>query len=153
MGGPAMNLIETVRFALRGVTANKLRSGLTVLGLLIGVAAVILLIAVGNGAAMTIQARIARLGTTTLTVTSTNRQAAGTQIQNTSLTVDLADALLDKDSAPDVQSASPVVTTSQTATFQGTSHPIPQIVGTVPSYLTATSYTIARGSAFTDEDV
>jgi putative ABC transport system permease protein len=148
-----VNLIETVRFALRGVTANKLRSGLTVLGLLIGVAAVILLIAVGNGAAQAVQARIARLGTTTLTISSTNRNAAGTQIQNTALTVGLADALRDKDSAPDVKSASPVVTTSQTATFQGTSHPIPQIVGTVPSYLPATSYSIARGASFTDQDV
>ena len=138
---------------LRGVTANKLRSGLTVLGLLIGVAAVILLIAVGNGAAQAVQARIARLGTTTLTVSSTNRQAVGTAIQNTSLTLGLADALRDPDSAPDVKSVSPVVSTSQTATFQGTSHPIPQIVGTVPSYLGAESYSIARGSAFTDQDV
>ncbi len=148
-----MNLVETVRFALRGVTANKLRSGLTVLGLLIGVAAVILLIAVGNGAAKAVQARIARLGTTTLTVSGTNRQAAGTAIQNTALTLDLADALRDKDSAPDVKSVSPVVTTSSTAAFQGTSHPVPQIVGTVPSFLPASSYTVARGSSFTDQDV
>jgi putative ABC transport system permease protein len=153
MGGPIMNLVETVRFALRGVTANKLRSGLTVLGLLIGVAAVILLVAVGNGAAKAVQARISRLGTTTLTVSSTNRQAGGTAIQNTSLTLDLADALRDKDSAPDVKSVSPVVTTSQTATFQGTSHQIAQIVGTVPSFLPASSYTIARGASFTDQDV
>jgi putative ABC transport system permease protein len=61
--------------------------------------------------------------------------------------------LRDKDAAPDVQSVSPVVTTSSTATFEGTSHPIPQIVGSVPSYLTAESYTIARGSLFTDRDV
>ena len=151
-----MNLLETIRFALRSVTANKLRSGLTVLGMLIGVAAVILLVAVGNGSAQAIQARIARLGTTTLTVSAaTGRQAGntGTATQYTSLTIDLADALRDKDSAPDVKSVSPVVTTSQTATFQGTSHTIPQLVGTVPSYLTATSYTIARGSAFTDQDV
>ena len=65
-----MNLYETVRFAIRGVTANKLRSGLTVLGILIGVAAVILLVAVGNGSAKQIQANIERLGTNTLTITS-----------------------------------------------------------------------------------
>jgi putative ABC transport system permease protein len=148
-----VNLFETVRFALRGVTANKLRSALTVLGMLIGVAAVILLVAVGNGSAKAVQARIARLGTTTLTVSSVNRQNAGNSTQNTSLTLDLADALRDKDSAPDVKSVSPVVTTAQTATFQGTSHPIPQIVGTVPSYLPASNYTIARGASFTDQDV
>jgi len=148
-----VNLLETVRFALRGVTANKLRSALTVLGMLIGVAAVILLVAVGNGSAKAVQARIARLGTTTLTVSSVNRQNAGNSTQNTSLTLDLADALRDKDSAPDVKSVSPVVTTAQTATFQGTSHPIPQIVGTVPSFLPASNYTIARGASFTDQDV
>ena len=150
-----MRLIETVRFALRGVTANKLRSGLTVLGMLIGVAAVILLVAVGNGSAKAVQARIARLGTTTLTVSSGGRQVGNgaTTTQNTSLTMALAQALRDKDSAPDVKTVSPVVTTSQAATFQGTSHTIAQIVGTVPSYLGASNYTIARGSVFTDQDV
>ncbi|OLB77238.1 MAG: macrolide ABC transporter permease [Actinobacteria bacterium 13_2_20CM_2_71_6] len=148
-----MNLFETVRFALRGVTANKLRSGLTVLGMLIGVAAVILLVAVGNGSAKAVQARIARLGTTTLTVSSANRQGATTATQNTALTLDLIDALRDKDTAPDVKSVSPVVTSSQAATFQGTSHTIPQIVGTFPSYLGAQNYTVVRGSAFTDRDV
>jgi len=148
-----LNLFETVRFALRGVTANKLRSGLTVLGMLIGVAAVILLVAVGNGSAKAVQARIARLGTTTLTVSSANRQGATTATQNTALTLDLIDALRDKDTAPDVKSVSPVVTSSQAATFQGTSHTIPQIVGTFPSYLGAQNYTVVRGSAFTDRDV
>ena len=56
-----MTLLETVRFALRGITANKLRSGLTVLGILIGVAAVILLVAVGNGSAKQIQDSIEQL--------------------------------------------------------------------------------------------
>jgi putative ABC transport system permease protein len=148
-----VNLLETVRFALRGVTANKLRSALTVLGMLIGVAAVILLVAVGNGSAKAVQARIARLGTTTLTVSSVNRQNTGNSTQNTALSLDLADALRDKDSAPDVKSVSPVVTTAQTATFQGTSHAIPQVVGTVPSFLPASNYTIARGASFTDQDV
>jgi putative ABC transport system permease protein len=147
-----MRLVETVRFALRGVTANKLRSGLTVLGMLIGVAAVILLVAVGNGSAKAVQARIARLGTTTLTV-SAGRQAGTTTTQDTSLTLGLAEALRDKDLAPDVKSVSPVVITSQAATFQGTSHTIGSLVGTVPSYLGASNYTMARGSAFTDQDV
>jgi putative ABC transport system permease protein len=116
-----MSLFETVRFALRGLTANKLRSGLTVLGMLIGVAAVILLVAVGNGSAKAVQARIARLGTTTLTVTSGGRQVGNgaTTIQNTSLTLGLADALRDKDLAPDVKSVSPVVTTRTWSTGGG----------------------------------
>jgi putative ABC transport system permease protein len=147
-----VSLFETVRFALRGVTANKLRSGLTVLGLMIGVAAVILLVAVGNGASQAVQERIARLGTTTLTVTGGVRQAT-TSTQNTALTLDLADALRDPDTAPDVRTVSPVVSTSQAVTYQGLSHTVPQLVGTYPTYLKPQNYTLARGSSFTDQDV
>ena len=73
-----MTIFETTRFAIRGVTANKLRSGLTVLGMLIGVAAVILLVAVGNGTSKQIQDRINNLGTTTLTVSAGGRTSNAT---------------------------------------------------------------------------
>jgi putative ABC transport system permease protein len=148
-----MSLLETVRFAIRGVTANKLRSGLTVLGILIGVAAVILLVAVGNGSAKAVQQSIERLGTNTLTVTSGGVRTSGTQIQNTALTMDLVDALADRDAAPDVRSVSPVVTGAQTATYEGTDHSIPQFVGTTPTYLPASNDTLARGASFTADDV
>src|SRR4051812_49555077 len=63
-----MSLLETLRSAFRGITTNKLRSVLTLLGVMIGVAAVILLLAVGNGRAQQINALITQLGTNTLTV-------------------------------------------------------------------------------------
>jgi putative ABC transport system permease protein len=152
-----VNVIETVRFAIRGVTANKLRSSLTVLGMLIGVAAVILLVAVGNGSAKSVQARISQLGTTTLTVSSGGRFGGGnnntTNTQNTSLTLDLVPALQDKTNAPHVKSVSPVVTMSETATYAGTSHTVSSFVGTYPSYLTASNYSISAGTSFTSQDV
>jgi putative ABC transport system permease protein len=148
-----VNPLETIRFALRGVTANKLRSGLTVLGILIGVAAVILLVAVGNGSAKAVQDSIERLGTNTLTVTSGGVRTSGVQTQNTSLTLGLVDALGDKDAAPDVKSVSPVVTASQTATYDGTNQTISQFVGTMPAYLPASNDTVARGTSFTSDDV
>jgi putative ABC transport system permease protein len=147
-----VNLFETIRFAVRGVTANKLRSGLTVLGMLIGVAAVILLVAVGNGSAKQVQDRIARLGSSTLTVTSGGR-STGTQTQNFALTTNLVAPLQDKSQAPHVTSVSPVVTTSEDAAYQGTSHTITTYVGTYPSYLGAENYTVAKGTAFTQQDV
>src|SRR3954469_3995956 len=120
--GSRMTLYETVRFAIRGITANKLRSGLTVLGILIGVAAVILLVAVGNGSAQAVQKQIEALGTNTLTITAGAgggaRGAASTQ--NTALNMDLVPALSNKDEAPHVKSVSPVVTGAQTATYEGT---------------------------------
>jgi len=146
-----VNIFETVRFAVRGVTANKLRSGLTVLGMLIGVAAVILLVAVGNGSSKAIQARISQLGTTTLTISAGGRTTNATQ--NTALRLDLVTALADKQAAPHVASVSPVVTTSQTAVYGQTSVTISSFVGTNPAYLKVESYSVARGAGFTDADV
>jgi putative ABC transport system permease protein len=143
--------IEAIRLAVRAVVANKLRSGLTVFGILIGVAAVILLVAVGNGSAKAVQQNIEQLGSDTLTIASSAQR--GTRIQNTSLTIDLVDALSDHGSAPDVRSVSPVVTSSQTVKYEGIDHTVPQFIGTTPSYLLAANQTVASGSSFTDEDV
>ncbi|MFI9639081.1 ABC transporter permease [Micromonospora sp. NPDC051925] len=142
-----MNLTETVRFALRGVAANKLRSALTMLGILIGVAAVILLVAVGNGSAQAVNDRIEALGTNTLTVTGTNRggSAGG-------LTLEVAGALADPVLAPDVRSVSPLATTSATLTFEGTDHEVSQFVGTRPSWFTASNSPLASGTAFSADD-
>ena len=100
-----MSFKEVIRFALRGLSANKLRSALTMLGILIGVAAVILLVAVGNGSAKAISDRIEALGTNTITVMSAGRGGSS----NTALTTDMATALTDRSLAPDIKSVSPVV--------------------------------------------
>lgn len=150
-----MNIFETIRFALRAITANKLRSSLTVLGILIGVAAVILLVAVGNGSAQAVQRQIESLGTNTLTVTAGGgggaRGAAATT--STALNMDLVPALEDRNEAPHVRSVSPVVTGSQSATYEGTDHTIAQFVGTYPGWVAASNFRVDKGALFTDEDV
>jgi putative ABC transport system permease protein len=148
-----VSIFETVRFALRGIGANKLRSGLTVLGILIGVAAVILLVAVGNGSERAVQQQIEGLGTNTLTVTAGNVRQAGVQTQNSSLTIDMVTALNDHEGAPDIKSASPVVSGSQDLVFDGTDHTVPEFVGTYPGYVPASNYSVASGSPFTMDDV
>ncbi|WFE37370.1 ABC transporter permease [Micromonospora sp. WMMD998] len=142
-----MTLVENLRFALRGVTANKLRSALTMLGILIGVAAVILLVAVGNGSAQAITSRIEALGTNTLTVTGTNRGGGGG-----GLTVDVADALADPVLAPDVRSVSPLVSAAATMTYHGAEHEVGQFVGTRPSWFDASNSPVASGTAFSRDD-
>lgn len=171
---------DIVVFALRGLTANKLRSGLTTLGILIGVAAVILLVAVGNGSAQQIQENIARLGSNTLTVrpsttgggpgggggpgafarapggggAGAGQQATGPRVQAKDLTVEDAAALQDRSAAPSVKSASPVVTAqSATATYEGAGHSVGQFLGSVPAYLEATDRAVGSGAAFTQADV
>ena len=76
-----MNLMESVRIALRSLAANKLRSALTMLGIIIGVAAVIALMGVGRGAQQAIDSQINSMGTNLLFVspgsTSQRRRAHG----------------------------------------------------------------------------
>ena len=63
-----MSVLESLRMAVQGVMTNRLRSLLTMLGITIGVAAVIILVAVGHGSAVAVQQRIESLGTNILTV-------------------------------------------------------------------------------------
>jgi putative ABC transport system permease protein len=143
-----VSFYEVLRFALRGLSANKLRSGLTMLGILIGVAAVILLVAVGNGSAKAISKRIEALGTNTITVLSTNRGGS----TNTALTLDMADALTDPVLAPDVQSVSSVVSSSATITYEGNDQDVNAFLGTTPDWFAASNTPVGTGSAFTADD-
>jgi putative ABC transport system permease protein len=144
-----MSVYEVIRFALRGLAANKLRSALTMLGILIGVAAVILLVAVGNGSAKAISARIEALGTNTITVMSRNRGGSS----STALTLPIANALVDPTLAPDVVSVSPVVTaSSSTMTYEGTEHSVGSFVGTTPAWFAASNTPVGTGAAFTADD-
>ena len=143
-----MSIYEVLRFALRGLSANKLRSALTMLGILIGVAAVILLVAVGNGSAKAISDRIQALGTNTITVMSAGR--GGTT--NTALTTTISDALVDPTLAPDVASVSPVVSASATVTYGGNDESVNQFVGTTPGWFAASNTPVAQGAAFTADD-
>jgi putative ABC transport system permease protein len=145
-----VNFFEVVRFSLRGLSANKLRSALTMLGILIGVAAVILLVAVGNGSAKAISDRIEALGTNTITVMSTGRGGSS----STALTKEMADALVDPELAPDVKSVSPVVSSSSaTMTYEGADHSVATFVGTTPSWFAASTTPVGQGSAFSADDV
>ncbi|MET8846756.1 ABC transporter permease [Amycolatopsis sp. NPDC004625] len=146
-----MNLLEILRFAVRGLTANKLRSALTTLGITIGVAAVILLVAVGNGASAAIAASIQGLGTNVVNVSPARGGGQGATARP--LTVQDAHALVDPVGAPDVKAASPVVNTTATATYGQTSYDISSVAGTEPAYFTTTNRELAQGQLFTAEDV
>jgi putative ABC transport system permease protein len=149
--------VETLRIAWGGITANKLRSGLTILGMTIGVASVIILIAVGNGSSKAVRSSIDSLGTNVLVVMGSGgfrggaRASAATSV---SLTKADAEALQSKSLAPDVKSASPVVDAPDVKmVFGNTSFEPSSFVGTTPSYLAAHSYKLAEGASFTAEDV
>lgn len=152
-----MRVFDNLAMALRGISSNWLRSMLTMLGVLIGVAAVIILVAVGTGSSQAVESRIEQLGTNTLTVLNTGRfgfgrSVTGTQSQAATLTETDVKLISDPTNAPDVQSVSPVVSTSLTATYQGATYTT-SVVGSTPSYLTASDYTVSAGRAISSTDV
>jgi putative ABC transport system permease protein len=149
---------EMLRIAWSGITANKLRSGLTILGMTIGVASVIVLIAVGNGSSKAVQSQIQSLGTNVLVVQSSGGGFRGGARASTAGTVSLtkadAESLQNPSLAPDVKSASPVVNATDVKLVYGNSSFEPSsFIGTTPSYLTAHAYKLAEGTSFTSEDV
>jgi putative ABC transport system permease protein len=150
-----VNAAETLRIALGGVAANKLRSGLTILGMTIGVAAVIILVAVGEGSKRQVQAQIDALGSNVLLVQAFGGRfgpggaAAGVTFDDR----DVA-ALQDRFDAPDVRSASPSVSADGVTMVAGSESYEPStFTGTVPAYLTARDYTVAEGSGITRAEV
>jgi putative ABC transport system permease protein len=151
-----MSAAESIRTALGGIAANALRSGLTILGITIGVAAVIILVAVGNGSQRAVQAGIDALGSNVLVVQAQGgafgpaRATAG----SVTLTSEDAEALADEFDAPDVRSASPVVTaTGTTLVADDASYQPSSLVGTTPSYARARDLQISSGRMFTAADV
>nr|WP_239070625.1 MULTISPECIES: ABC transporter permease [unclassified Streptomyces] len=143
-----------MRFAFGGLAANKVRSALTMLGVLIGVAAVILLLAVGNGSSQAVKDSIEKLGTNSLTISSGAGFGGGRASSTVKpLTVADAKALADPAQAPSIQAVAPEVTTSQTALYQGTSHTVGQVVGTYPAYFEASNSKVVKGDYFSADDV
>jgi putative ABC transport system permease protein len=148
--------LETLRLALTGIFANKLRSGLTILGMTIGVASVIVLIAVGNGSSRAVAASIEALGTNVLLV-EPGFSFGGTAVTSItapiSLTIADANALESKVAAPDVKAAAPAVSASPTLVYGSTTYSPSQFVGTTPAYATAHDYTVQAGGFFTSAQV
>jgi putative ABC transport system permease protein len=150
MSGP-----EILRIALAGVAANKLRSGLTILGMTIGVAAVIILVAVGNGSKNAVQERINALGSNVLLVQPQGgRFGPGGGGGGVTFTTKDADALGDRFNAPDVARVSPVVNATGTTLVSGsTSYQPGTFTGTVPAYAKTRGYDVSSGTMFTADDV
>ncbi len=148
-----MSFFEILRSAIRGITANKLRSALTLLGVLIGVASVILLLAVGNGSAQRVQSAIANLGTNTLTVRASGGGGSTTGSSTKTITRAVGDQIASA-GLGHVKSVVPEVNTSLTVSSTTTSSTSVSIIGTTPDYFGGVSTsTVASGNSFTADDV
>ena len=144
---------QTVFIALRALRRNKLRSALTALGIIIGVASVVAMVAVGNGAQARITSQVAALGQNLLTVFAGSRHAGGVSSGlGSASAITLADAEAIRREVPDVVALSPEISTTAQAIANGRNWST-SIVGEAPDYLKIRDWKLAAGSMFTEREV
>ncbi|MDA8057926.1 MAG: ABC transporter permease [Actinomycetota bacterium] len=151
-----MTWLETLRTGGRAILTHRLRSSLTVLGILIGIAAVMLTVGLGEGAQQQVNTEVSSLGSNLLIVspgssTSTTGVRGGLGSAST-LTVQDADALESHVVAPDVAAVAPTVSRSE-ALVAGTATWTTTVVGTTPAWLGVRARTVAEGRFLTAADV
>ncbi len=145
-----MNFTQTIYEALESIASNKLRSGLTVLGIVIGVAAVIAMLAVGNGAQDSITGSISGIGTNLLFVFQGNSDRS---VRNEKpLTLQDAEALADPFAAPSVLAVSPVLQSNNEVSFGG-EVTTTSIVGALPSYFPVRNLNVSEGEIINEEHI
>ena len=144
-----MSVVDLVHLAIARLAVGRLRALLTMLGVIIGVASVIALVAVGQGASSGITSRLQSLGTNLLTVTPGAtitggvRGAAGSA---TSLSTDDATAIK---ALPNIAAVAPELN-SQQVVIAGTQNTTTSVIGTTPDYPAVFAYTMWQGSFLTD---
>ena len=148
-----MDFLSILRVAIRALSRNKLRSSLTMLGIIIGVAAVIAMVGIGRGASEVTQQQIAAMGSNLLAVNSggVNRGGMRTGAGQTKTLV-TADMLAIEREVPGVAAAAPVNQTGSQVVF-GDNNWATQVTGTEPQYFDIRNWPIEQGSNFQTSDV
>jgi putative ABC transport system permease protein len=147
-----MNLLQHLLESLESLTANKLRSALTVLGIVIGVASVISMLAIGQGATAAVNQQIQSIGSNLMFVSSGGGQGATGAVAPKPLTLLDAQALVDPVNAPDVTAAVGVVNARGTISINGTSTSA-SVVGTTADYATVRNLNLGEGQFITASDL
>lgn len=137
-----MNLWQATIEALESLSSNKLRSGLTMLGIVIGVGAVIAMLAVGRGAQDTITGSISGLGSNLLFVFGGN-MTEEVRVEQP-LTQSDAEALADPFQAPSVEAVAPTISGNRTVTYGG-EQTNTQVIGVTPDYFQVRNYALLEG--------
>lgn len=141
------DMLEAAKMALRSLRANFFRSVLTLLGIVIGVASVIAMLAIGDGAKAEVVARISAMGSNLLLV----RPGAANQRGFSSTATLVVDDVKAIDELPNVLAAIPEQSSSVTLRF-GTSDASTSVTGTSAKFPLARQWPVAQGTFFSDED-
>jgi ABC-type lipoprotein release transport system permease subunit len=146
---------RTLRMALHALRRNVLRSALTCLGIIIGVAAVIAIVEIGNGSARAIQQAIATLGSNVIQIDPSDLTNSGVSTgTGGSVTLTPADADAILQTCPTVRWTAPSVDCRGQVIYGSRNWAPRNILGTTPSYLSVRDWAdMAAGASFTEEDV
>jgi len=149
-----MNILVTIRIALRALRKNKMRAGLTVLGVVIGIAAVTTMVSVGQSASDLVQGQFETLGTNMIVIIpGSRRQGAvhGGRGSHPTLTADDCDAMMEE--CPSVLAASPIVGAGGQVIYGNTNWRPRELVGVGTEYLTVRNWSLRHGGFFTRRDI
>jgi putative ABC transport system permease protein len=148
-----MGLLAVVHIALRALARNKMRSSLTMLGIIIGVGAVIAMVGLGQGAQQAVQAQIAAMGSNVLFVSagSVTRGGARTGFGSTKTLVDSDKAAILRE-VPTVKAAAGGSMSSQQVVFENNNW-FTQVQGTEPAYFDIRTWPVWTGTVFSEQDV
>lgn len=152
-----MNIVNLIRIALRALQRNKLRAFLTMLGIIIGVAAVITMMSIGQGSKQSIQTSLSAMGTNVITVFPYSNQPSpgggGARLGAASIqSLTLNDVARIRQDVQDITAASPDVSTSGQS-IKGANNWPTNMQGVSPEYLTIRTLQVQDGVAFTEDDV
>ena len=148
-----LRVLQTALISLRALRRNKMRSILTALGIIIGVASVVAMVAVGNGAQARITSQVSALGQNLLTVMAGSKKSGGVQSGlGSASTITLEDAAAIGREVPDVAAVSPEASTTAQAIANGRNWST-TVAGESESYLKIRNWKLAAGSMFNERDV
>jgi putative ABC transport system permease protein len=148
-----MRLLNTTQIAFRELRRSALRSLLTALGMIIGVAAVITLVSLGEGARREVEAQVSRLGDNVIMVFPGARSLGGVSIGGGSAnTLTVEDAIAIQEELPEVVAASPEVRSQRQITY-GARNWFTPVYGQSADYLRIRAWPLAHGRMFTDEEL
>ena len=144
---------ENVTIALQGLAANKLRSLLTMLGIIIGVGAVIAMVSIGTGARAKVSAQIASLGSNLLVVSPGAVAPNGMRLSaGSSTTLTMADAKAVERGSTAIQVLAPIVSRQYQVVY-GNQNWQTNVVGSTPEWTVVRDYQPDQGSFFSSEDL
>lgn len=146
-----MNIINNIRVAFRSLTSNMLRSGLTILGIVIGVAAVVALLSIGKGATASVTSRVESMGTNLVTISAQRNFRPG-QVGGTSSTLYYADYEAIAQNVSGIKAIAPVYQSNEQIAYQDKTSSF-QIYGVTPEFLNVYSYTISQGRGIMANDI